>query len=197
MILYFILEGIFIGAFLIGILCFTLSNKFYQKSAPKKPRAKNEKALKSYRKNYSLYVIGNWSNKIYEIFYNDWQKIIILVAIIILGLTIWITSLITNKKDDMMLAHAQYYSIILENGYIWDSQETVLELQKSVIKAKMDIENHPYKTFHRRDIVNQTYNLIMSIKMPAFENTKEYLLSSNPNLEKKEESVEKVITDGN
>ena len=67
----------------------------------------------------------------------------------------------------------------LAENRVYDNQDYVVELQLEWAEEKAFVENFPYWTFYNKNLVNKTYDAVMKLEIPKLEDTKDYILSIN------------------
>ena len=113
------------------------------------------------------------------------------ICMIILGL--WLVLGVNIDRSDCLktMARCDVIEKQIEDGYVYESQESLMKLQKTWAENKTFAENFPFWTFYTKGLVNKTYDRVMSLKVPELENTREYILTINKNVELKTVTTDK------
>ena len=67
----------------------------------------------------------------------------------------------------------------LAENRVYDNQDYVVKLQLNWTEEKTFVENFPYWTFYNKELINKTYDAVMKLEIPKLEDTKDYILSIN------------------
>lgn len=67
----------------------------------------------------------------------------------------------------------------LAENRVYDNQDYVVNLQLELAEEKAFVENFPYWTFYNKNLINKTYDAVMKLEIPKLEDTKDYILSIN------------------
>ena len=71
----------------------------------------------------------------------------------------------------------------IEKGYVYETQDTVADMQKKWTENKAFVDNFPFWTFYNKKLTYKTYEKVMSLEVPDFTNTREYITTVNKNVE--------------
>lgn len=67
----------------------------------------------------------------------------------------------------------------INEGRVLYNQDVITDLQLDVAQEKAFADTFPIITFYRRDLINKTYDKVMSLKIPKVEDTAQYILTIN------------------
>lgn len=67
----------------------------------------------------------------------------------------------------------------ISEGRVLYNQDVITDMQLDVAKEKVFADTFPLITFYRRDLINKTYDKVMSLKIPKVEDTAQYILTIN------------------
>lgn len=67
----------------------------------------------------------------------------------------------------------------VSEGRVLYNQDVITDLQLDVAMEKAFADTFPIITFYRRDLINKTYDKVMSLKIPKVEDTAQYILTIN------------------
>ena len=67
----------------------------------------------------------------------------------------------------------------ISEGRVLYNQDVITDMQLDVAKEKAFADTFPLITFYRRDLINKTYDKVMSLKIPKVEDTAQYILTIN------------------
>lgn len=67
----------------------------------------------------------------------------------------------------------------ISEGRVLYNQDVITDLQLDVAKEKAFADAFPIITFYKQDLINKTYDKVMSLKIPKVENTAQYILTIN------------------
>lgn len=67
----------------------------------------------------------------------------------------------------------------ISEGRVLYNQDVITDMQLDVAKEKTFADTFPLITFYRRDLINKTYDKVMSLKIPKVEDTAQYILTIN------------------
>lgn len=67
----------------------------------------------------------------------------------------------------------------VSEGRVLYNQDVITDMQLDVAKEKAFADTFPIITFYRRDLINKTYDKVMSLKIPKVEDTAQYILTIN------------------
>ena len=87
-----------------------------------------------------------------------------------------------SDASEVTLRNARYdsYKVQLEQGYVWETQDSIASEQRYVAGLKAYVEEHPIRTFYNAKDVNALYDKVMSFEIPAVEDTCKYKLATKP-----------------
>ena len=71
----------------------------------------------------------------------------------------------------------------LEKGFVYETQDTVADMQKKWTENKAFVDNFPFWTFYNKKLTYKTYEKVMSLEVPDFTDTREYITTVNKNVE--------------
>lgn len=119
------------------------------------------------------------------LFWASWICMIVLGFWLVLGVNV-------DRSDCLKtIARCDVIEKQIEDGYVYESQESLMKLQKTWAENKTFAENFSFWTFYTKGLVNKTYDRVMSLKVPELENTREYILTINKNVELKTVTTDK------
>ena len=67
----------------------------------------------------------------------------------------------------------------ISEGRLLYNQDVITDLQLDVAQEKAFADTFPIITFYRKDLINKTYDKVMSLKIPKVEDTAQYILTIN------------------
>lgn len=125
--------------------------------------------------------IAKKQRRIYN--FNNWAVDGLLTIFIGLGIAFLLFALIAYNVDKSYclktIKKCQIIEKQLAENRVYDNQDYVVELQLDWAEEKAFVENFPYWTFYNKSLVNKTYDAVMKLEIPKLEDTKDYILSIN------------------
>lgn len=135
-------------------------------------QVKDPKTLKSMKRKLRLYKLTKFTESVFgdadsddARFWIVWITIITFSIILMVG--------ICTDASEVTRKNAEYdcYKIQLENGYIWETQESIASEQRYIAGLKAYVHEHPIRTFYKAKDVDALYDKVMSFEIPDMENT--------------------------
>ena len=108
------------------------------------------------------------------------------IAAVALGIFLVIAKCGDASTITNLNARYDYYATALEQGYIWNSQDDVVQEQRKIAEMKAWVHEHPIRAFFKVEDIDALYNKVMKFEIPAIENTAKYQLSTTLNVIKTE-----------
>lgn len=108
------------------------------------------------------------------------------IAAIALGVILTVNKCSDSSTITNLNARYDYYTTALEQGYIWNSQDDIVQEQRKIAEMKAWVHEHPVRTFFKVEDVDALYDKVMKFEIPAFENTAKYQLNTTRNVIKTE-----------
>ena len=172
--------------FIIGQFMSNLYSKnYYSKESIEK--CKDIKERKSMRRSTRLHIIGNFCDNVFGEPDGDcarcWLAWIAALAFSIFTIT---NSCIVSSDITKKYAEYEYYQSALEQGYIWKTQSSVSSEQADMAKLKAWVHAHPIRRFYNTKDVDALYDKVMAFKIPAVEDTREYITATKRVINTKE-----------
>lgn len=115
--------------------------------------------------------------------FSNWAADGFLTIFIGLGIVFLLFALIAYNVDKSYclktIKKCQTIEKQLAENRVYDNQDYVVELQLEWAEEKAFVENFPYWTFYNKNLVNKTYDAVMKLEIPKLEDTKDYILIIN------------------
>lgn len=179
MILCIILLGV-CGLFILG-QCIT-SDWYYSTSDVSTYAIRDEKDPKRKRAmkiEKIQHKVSRFTNFVFGEFDSDCIRLwIVGIAAIVLGLVLVCCKCSDSSEITNLNARYDYYTTALEQGYIWNSQDDVVGMQRNISEMKAWVHEHPIRTFFRVEDVDALYDKVMKFEIPAIEDTAKYQLNT-------------------
>lgn len=108
------------------------------------------------------------------------------IAAIFLGVFLICVKCGDSSTITKLNARYDYYATALEQGYIWNSQDDVVNEQRKIAEMKAWVHEHPIRAFFKVEDIDALYDKVMKFEIPAIENTAKYQLNTTRNVIKTE-----------
>ena len=136
-----------------------------------------------YQKKYDF-----WKKISWDVFTNDtdlpwiwfaWTGLIVCIILVSIG---WgVDRSYCLKK----IAKCEQIERNIADGYIYKDMDVLADLKIEVTEEYNFATKFPFFTFYNQKLIKEAYDKTLSLEMPKFEDTREYVLSINKNVEVK------------
>ena len=148
-------------------------------------KVKDQKILKCMKRELRLYKLTSFTKLVFGKADFDYGRhwiawIIAIIFPIILAVGICLDA------SEVTVKNAKYdiYKIQLENGYVWETQESIAAEQRYIAGLKAFVHEHPILTFYKAKDIDALYDKVMTFEIPKVENTYKFKTSTKRIIEK-------------
>lgn len=87
-----------------------------------------------------------------------------------------------SDASEVTLRNARYdsYKVQLEQGYVWETQESIASEQRYIAGLKAYVHEHPIRTFYKAKDIDALYDKVMTFEIPDVENTYKFKTATKP-----------------
>lgn len=144
-------------------------------------QVKDPETLKTMKRNFRLYKLTSFTETVFG--EADCENARHWIAwIVAIAFSVVLAICVCSDASEVTLKNAKYdsYKAQLENGYVWETQESIASEQRYIAGLKAYVHEHPIRTFYKAKDIDALYDKVMAFEIPDVENTYKFKTATKP-----------------